>query len=168
MRTATRVVTKATEVEYKLPLDDFWLEAKEEIIQAIQDRPWFHDVPWFWLKISIFASLLDPPKMVSQLRVYRYIIHRLSRSDRFIHAGGSCGVGRIRLDAREVSCFWGWQVCESVTEWPELFDSILGPLLDTPGCFDTKLRFTSQEAAQRVGCRRGWGKHKMPEILGLW
>lgn len=39
---------------------------------------------------------------------------------------------------------------ESVTEWPELFDSILGPLLDTPGCFDTKLRFTSQEAAQRV------------------
>ena len=46
--------------------------------------------------------------------------------------------------------FGGWQVCESVTEWPELFDSILGPLLDTPGCFDTKLRFTSQEAAQRV------------------
>ena len=39
---------------------------------------------------------------------------------------------------------------ESVTEWPELFDSILGPLLDTPGCFDTKLRFTAQEAAQRV------------------
>ena len=135
---ATRVVTKATEVEYKLPLEDFWLKAKEEIIQAIQE-----DLREGRIRAPPAGTGSRSP-FCGDSEAHALILFGPSQSTK------STMVCQLRKSMLEKCPAVGDGSGESVTEWPELFDSILGPLLDTPGCFDTKLRFTSQEAAQRV------------------
>ena len=138
---ATRLVNATQEVNYTLPLEDFFFAAKDEIVaEAIKAfKP--------GMQRGIGESQHLNPASSSSEGV-AHIVYGPSQ------AAKSTMICQLRKDLGD-ACPQIGDGDESETDKVQMWDSLLGYILDTVGLGDSKLRFSREEIGQLVAAAIG-------------
>jgi len=128
--------------EYVLPIEDFFLQARERIIDEVRET----------LREGVSSHRTESKfeaescELLGNHDHHREAVVMWGRTQ----AGKSTMTCQLRTSSEAPCAEMGDGSGDSVTWTSELWYTLIGFLLDTPGIDDTRLRFTKEEAGRRV------------------